>query len=198
MHKWFWFGLVQLVTQASGRGHARALTRGTKRPTPRLPGPPPPSLDAPSPPPRGGLSPARAAHALRPTWGEASRRLPTAGLLLDPTQGFRARIGGGGASTFACSRSSAGANSGGEAAARAGTRRFRRLSAPRTHTNAPYKTDLLRRTLRALERPERAPDRRGRASCRRPARAGSGQGRRLRNGPPRPGLRRQVGFEICQ
>ena len=37
--------------------------------------------------------------------------------------------------------------------ARAGNRRFLCLSAPRAHTKAPYKTDLYRETLRALNRP---------------------------------------------
>jgi hypothetical protein len=40
-------------------------------------------------------------------------------------------------------------------AARAGNRRFWRLSALRAHTKAPYKTDLNRKTLRALKRPGR-------------------------------------------
>jgi hypothetical protein len=35
-------------------------------------------------------------------------------------------------------------------------RRFRRLSALRAHTKAPYKTDLHRKTLMALNRPGRA------------------------------------------
>jgi hypothetical protein len=38
----------------------------------------------------------------------------------------------------------------------AGNRGFALLSAMRTHTNAPHKIDLLRETLRALKRPERA------------------------------------------
>jgi hypothetical protein len=37
--------------------------------------------------------------------------------------------------------------------ARAGNRRFRLLSALRTHTKAPYKMDLNKKTLRALNRP---------------------------------------------
>ena len=37
--------------------------------------------------------------------------------------------------------------------ARAGNRRFRLLSALRAHTKAPYKTDLHRKTLMALNRP---------------------------------------------
>ena len=37
--------------------------------------------------------------------------------------------------------------------ARAGNRRFRPLSALRAHTKAPYKTDLHRKTLMALNRP---------------------------------------------
>jgi hypothetical protein len=40
--------------------------------------------------------------------------------------------------------------------ARAGNRRFWRLSALRAHTKAPYKTDLLWKTPRALKRPGRA------------------------------------------
>ena len=42
-----------------------------------------------------------------------------------------------------------------EVAARAGTRRFWRSSALRAHTKAPYITDLLWKTLRALKRPGR-------------------------------------------
>jgi hypothetical protein len=37
--------------------------------------------------------------------------------------------------------------------ARAQNRRFGLFSAPRAHTKAPYKTDLHRKTLRALNRP---------------------------------------------
>jgi hypothetical protein len=37
--------------------------------------------------------------------------------------------------------------------ARAGNRRFRRLSALRAHTKAPYEMDVHRETLRALNRP---------------------------------------------
>jgi hypothetical protein len=40
--------------------------------------------------------------------------------------------------------------------ARAGHRRFWPLSALRAHTKAPYKTDLIWKTLRPLERPGRA------------------------------------------
>jgi hypothetical protein len=40
-------------------------------------------------------------------------------------------------------------------AARAGNRRFWLLSALRAHTKMPYKTDLYRKTLRALKRPGR-------------------------------------------
>jgi hypothetical protein len=40
--------------------------------------------------------------------------------------------------------------------ARAGNRRFGSLSTRRTHTNAPYKNDLLWETLRALHHPRRA------------------------------------------
>ena len=40
--------------------------------------------------------------------------------------------------------------------ARAGTRRFRLLSALRAHTTAPCKTELLREALRALNSPGRA------------------------------------------
>jgi hypothetical protein len=40
--------------------------------------------------------------------------------------------------------------------ARAGDRRFWRLSAPRAHTKAPYRTDVYRKTLMALNRPEAA------------------------------------------
>ena len=40
--------------------------------------------------------------------------------------------------------------------AQAGIRGFGLLSALRTHTTAPYKTDLLWETLRALNRPGRA------------------------------------------
>jgi hypothetical protein len=39
------------------------------------------------------------------------------------------------------------------ATARAGNRRLRLLSAPRTHTKAPYKTDLHRKTQMALNCP---------------------------------------------
>jgi hypothetical protein len=39
--------------------------------------------------------------------------------------------------------------------ARAGNRRFGRLSALRAHTKAPYKTDLHRKTLMALNRLDR-------------------------------------------
>ena len=42
------------------------------------------------------------------------------------------------------------------ATARAGNRRFGRLSALRTHTKAPHKTDLHRKTLMALNRPRTA------------------------------------------
>jgi hypothetical protein len=42
------------------------------------------------------------------------------------------------------------------ATARAGNRRFVRLSALRAHTKPPCKNDLLWRTLRALNRPRRA------------------------------------------
>ena len=40
--------------------------------------------------------------------------------------------------------------------ARAGNHRFWLLSTPRAHTKAPYKSDLLRETLRSLKRPGRA------------------------------------------
>jgi hypothetical protein len=40
--------------------------------------------------------------------------------------------------------------------ARAGNRRFWRLSALRAHTKAPYKMDFHRKTLRALNRPKAA------------------------------------------
>jgi hypothetical protein len=44
-------------------------------------------------------------------------------------------------------------------AARAGNRRFGRLSALRAHTNAPSKNDVLWETPRALHRPRAGPDR---------------------------------------
>ena len=59
---------------------------------------------------------------------------------------------------------------------RAGSRRFWLLSALRAHTKVPYKADLHRDTLRALNRPGRP----GPWSARRPA------GRRRRHRPPAP------------
>jgi hypothetical protein len=70
-------------------------------------------------------------------------------------------------------------------AARAGDRRFRRLSALRAHTKAPYKTDLHRRTLRALNRPGTARTAARRGAARPRARSGS------RSASPRLAARNQ-------
>jgi hypothetical protein len=62
--------------------------------------------------------------------------------------------------------------------ARAGNRRFGRSSALRAHTKPPYKTDLLRKTRRALSRLT-APERPGPSVHRRP--------QATREAPPPPG-----------
>jgi hypothetical protein len=69
--------------------------------------------------------------------------------------------------------------------ARAGTRRFRRLSSLRTHKKPPYKPDRLWRTLRPPKRPGRARTANGFTSSRRTGCPAGG-----RSGPSPPSPRR--------
>jgi hypothetical protein len=74
--------------------------------------------------------------------------------------------------------------------ARAGNHRFGLLSALRAHTKAPYKNDLLRETLRALNRPRMARTEEHQPELCVARRAP----RRVRKRPPPRPLHRRLGF----